>query len=56
MSSGDDWLLRPVMEGLILYTDLKRPGLNLEDIAIMNEAIEVRQENISRLQRANRTN
>lgn len=50
MSSEDDWLLRPVTEGLIHYTDLKRTELDLADIAIMNEALDVRQENMLRMQ------
>jgi len=49
MSGEEDWLMRPVMEGLISYTDLKRTEIDLCDIAIMNEAIEVKQENTIRV-------
>lgn len=51
MSGGEDWLVRPVLEGMILYTDLKRTELDLCDIAIMNEALEVKQENSIRVNR-----
>jgi hypothetical protein len=37
-----DWLLRPVLSGLCLYESLKDGTLDLADIALMNEALDVR--------------
>ena len=54
MSGGEDWLLRPVMEGLISYADLKGTRIDLYDIALMNEALEVRGENTYRITTSNR--
>lgn len=49
MAGGEDWLLRPWMAGKCDYKDLKTPGvLDLVDIAIMNEALDVQQENEAR--------
>lgn len=50
MVENEDWLMRPVIEGLISYTDLVKEGspLDLEDIALMNEALDVRTENAYR--------
>lgn len=52
MTGGEDWLLRPVMEGLIDYGELKDTKIDLYDIALMNEAIEVRMENTRRMREA----
>lgn len=49
MAEGEDWLYRPWMAGKCQYTDLKERGrLDLADVAIMNEAIDVQQENEAR--------
>ena len=45
MAGGEDWLLRPVLRGLCRYESLKDGTLDLLDIAIMNEAIDVQDEN-----------
>lgn len=49
MMSGEDWLLRPVMRGMCKYESLKDGTLNLSDIANMNEAIDVEEENKMRI-------
>lgn len=40
-----DWLMRPVMANLCRYESLKDGTLGLEDIAIMNNALDVRETN-----------
>jgi len=45
-----DWLMQPVLEGLITYDKLLDPALGLADIARMNDAIAVRQENQRRFE------
>lgn len=45
MADGEDWLMRPVMEGLCKYESLLDGTVDLNDIARMNEAIDVKQEN-----------
>lgn len=49
MEGGEEWMLRPVMRGLCRYESLKDCSLDLEDIALMNEAIDLEQENQFRL-------
>jgi hypothetical protein len=49
MESGIDWVMRPVVNGLCKYESLKDGTLMLEDIARMNEALDVRDENQARL-------
>ena len=50
MEGQEDWLLRPVLRGLCRYESLRDGSLGLEDIAPMNEAIEVEAENAYRLE------
>jgi hypothetical protein len=45
MSTGRDWLMRPVLEGLASYDKLLDGSLSLDDISEMNEALDVRAEN-----------
>jgi hypothetical protein len=52
MLKGEDWLMRPVLQGLCKYESLKDGTLSLEDIARMNEALDVREENVYRIQKA----
>jgi hypothetical protein len=49
MGSGEDWLMRPVLEGMCRYESLKDGSLELLDIARMNDAIDVRNENERRI-------
>lgn len=50
MSDGEDWLMRPVLEGLCKYEALVDGTLGLFDLVRMNEALDVREENTFRLQ------
>lgn len=50
MEGQEDWLLRPVLRGFCKYESLRDGTLGLEDVALMNEAIEVEAENAYRLE------
>lgn len=45
LPGGEDWLLRPVLRGLCRYESLKDGTLDLADIALMNDACNVQDEN-----------
>jgi hypothetical protein len=45
MPEDEDWLLKPVVEGMCSYENLKNCVLDLEDIARMNDALAVKTEN-----------
>lgn len=47
MASEEDFLLRPVLNSLCLYESLKNGMLDLLDVTKMNEALDVRDNNIS---------
>jgi len=53
MPDGEDWLLRPVAQGWCKYESLKDGSVDLEDIARMNDYIDVALENERRFQKAN---
>lgn len=53
MSDGEDWLFRPVLEGMCKYESLVDGTLNLEDIARMNDALDVKYENEKRFRKGN---
>lgn len=53
MPDGEDFLLRPVLEGLCLYESLKDGTLDLEDVARLNDALDVKHENERRYRKAN---
>jgi len=53
MPDGEDWLMRPVMEGICKYESLLDGTLDLADIARMNDALDVRYENQRRYEIAN---
>jgi hypothetical protein len=53
MGSDEDFVLRPVLEGMCRYESLKDGTLDLEDIAKMNDALDVRAENENRNRKAN---
>jgi len=46
--------MRPVLHGMIRYTDLLDGSLNLVDIARMNDAIDIQAENRRRAEEAAR--
>ncbi len=51
MADGEDWLFRPVMRGLLKAESLLDTTIDLEFIALLNEAIDVEQENQARLRK-----
>jgi hypothetical protein len=52
MGSGDDWLMRPVLRGMCRFESLKNGAVDLYDIALMNDALDVQDENERRLSEA----
>jgi hypothetical protein len=52
MNDGEDWVMRPVLEGMCHYESLVDGTLDLFDLARMNEAISVRYENRARAEEA----
>lgn len=53
MPDGEGWLLRPVLHGLCRYESIKDGTLDLIDLARLNAALNVREENEHRYQEAN---
>lgn len=49
MMAQEDWLLRPVLNKLCLYESLIDGTLDLNDVALLNEALDVEAENQYRL-------
>lgn len=49
-----DWLLRPVLRGMCKYESLIDGSLDLADIALMNDALTVQDENEARYREANK--
>ena len=49
LPDGDDWLLRPVFRGLCKYESLIDGTLDIADVALLNDAIDVADENARRL-------
>jgi hypothetical protein len=47
--SDEDWLLRPVLAGVIRYEALLATDLTLLDVAILNDALDVQGENDRRI-------
>lgn len=45
LPGGEDWLMRPVLRGLCRYESLINGEIDLEDVARMNDAITVQDEN-----------
>lgn len=54
MLDGEDWLMRPVLAGLVGYEELKRRRLDLCDWATMHDALDVQQENEAIARRVNK--
>jgi hypothetical protein len=52
MGDNEDWIVRPALEGMCKYESLKDGTLDLEDVARMNAALDVKAENQRRLNRA----
>lgn len=53
MPGGEDWLLRPVIRGMCKYESLRDGTIGLYDIALMNDALDVQEENERRFREAN---
>lgn len=53
MAGDEDWLMRPVDAGYCKYESLLDCTLGLEDIARMNDYIDVKIENEKRFKRGN---
>lgn len=45
LPDGEDWLLRPVLAGMCRYESLLSGALSICDIALMNDALDVRADN-----------
>jgi len=45
MTDGEDWVMRPVLEGMCLYESLLDGTIGLHDIDRMNEALDIRGRN-----------
>lgn len=52
MGENEDWLMRPVIERMCTYESLKDCTIDLEDLARMNAALDVRAENEDRHRKA----
>ncbi len=52
MPESEDWVMRPAVRGLCRYESLKDGSLNLEDVARMNDALDVVDENERRYLKA----
>lgn len=53
MGEQEDWVMRPVLRGMCKYESLIDCTLDLADIARMNEALDVQDENTERARKAN---
>lgn len=54
MPDGEDWLLRPVDRGMCSYESIIDGTLSLEDVALMNDYLDVKDENERRFNEANK--
>ena len=54
MGENEDWLLRPVLRGLCRYESVRDGTLTLEDIALLNELLDVEAENEYRVAKAHK--
>lgn len=52
MAEGEDWLLRPVFRGLLKGESLVDGTVDLEYVALLNEALDVEAENLLRRKKA----
>lgn len=54
MNEGEEWVMRPVLEGLCRYESLIDGTLDLADLDRMHEALDVRAELRARYEEAQR--
>ena len=52
MPDGEDWLMRPVTRQMCRYESLLDGTLRLSDIARMNDALTIQDENVRRMRAA----
>jgi len=52
LPGGEDYILRPVLAGHMKYESLKDGSVSLADIALLNDAMDVQQENQRRYEAA----
>jgi hypothetical protein len=52
METGEDWLCRPAVRGMLRLESLLDGTLSLEDVAMANDALDVVDENEYRLNEA----
>jgi len=52
MAEGEDWLFRPVVAGMVRAESLVDGSVDLEFLAIVNEALDVKAENEYRARKA----
>lgn len=45
LPDGEEWLLRPVLEGLCRYESLKDGTIDLADLALLNDVLNARADN-----------
>lgn len=55
MPNGEDWLMRPVLRGLIRYESLVNGSVDLLDVQICNDALDCADENDWRVAEARKT-
>ena len=48
MPDNEDWIMRPVLRGMCKYESLIEGRIHVEDIARMNDALDVLEENQQR--------
>lgn len=53
MGGSEDWVMRPAVEGVCRYESLIDGTLSLEDVARMNDALDVRDINREKHREAN---
>lgn len=52
LANGEDWLWRPMANGLCRFESVTDGTLSLADIALMNDVLDVKAENERRYQEA----
>lgn len=52
MAEDEDWLFRPVMRGMLRAESLRDGSVDLEYVALLNEALDVEGENMLRGRKA----
>lgn len=52
MPAGEEWLLRPTLAGALRYESLLDGTVGLEDVALLNDALDMQAENEARVQEA----